>query len=740
MSAITTSPLNNSILPVPQGAIATPASSITSPSLSTTNINNKINQQNQNQNQNQNQSQSQSQPPQQTEANSTYNQPIGERTKKEVDDSLRLIEDLKFFLATAPANWQENQVIRRYYLNHDEGFVSCVFWNNLYFVTGTDIVRCIVYKFEHFGRKIIDRKKFEEGIFSDLRNLKCNIDAILEPPRSEFLEFLFKNSCLRTQKKQKVFFWFNVPHDKLMADALERDLKKEKAGQKPTTIAHKEPALSFNFDESSNLYNQLVKHMDTTKNLLEVYESDEENNTFMSNYKIKDEYSNNSGFGNQLSSINNVGNNNKLNEIQSNKSFDKSSKISDNEDDDGDSGANDVSSGEDNNTTTNITTNNEDRTNNNANNSDYEDDFPLDYFEPHSSDDYITLESTNYQGNEYSNMINDNYEQLFENQIFQQPITNQVASNTEYLIEQTQPLKTPLPPISAIPPPKSSATTKFFQSNAEYYNQLQQQHTNQPIPPLSAKLQTSFNKMGNNNKNTLPPPPMHLPSQNSLYPENLQFQNPNFYPQQQQQQAQQFPPGNYPQQENGQYYSQYSIQHPQQAHPTYFDPNYQAPYYPNSQQQYPQQPPSFTHNNGNGNGKSHQQSPSINQQQQFSSISNQQSPSISKLSTTKPKQTSSSTTPLSNNNKSKLPLAAQHPAMTKQQAVSTKMQNKKKQLAAAAAASNQKPRGRGRPPNVNKLKSGTSVSGGSGIDKDKKYKVSIQDVIGAKPTKIVDKK
>ncbi|EGV60405.1 hypothetical protein CANTEDRAFT_127609, partial [Yamadazyma tenuis ATCC 10573] len=149
----------------------------------------------------------------------------------EVKESLRLIEDLKFFLATAPANWQQNQVIRRYYLNPDEGFVSCIFWNNLYYITGTDIVRCIVYKFQQFGRKIIDRKKFEEGIFSDLRNLKTGTDAILEHPKSAFLDFLYKNNCLRTQKKQKVFFWFSVAHDKLMADALERDLRKEHAGQ-----------------------------------------------------------------------------------------------------------------------------------------------------------------------------------------------------------------------------------------------------------------------------------------------------------------------------------------------------------------------------------------------------------------------------------------------------------------------------------------------------------------------------
>lgn len=181
----------------------------------------------------------------------------------EVQESLRLIEDLKFFLVTAPANWQENQVIRRYYLNNDEGFVSCVFWNNLYFVTGTDIVRCILYKFQHFGRTVTDRKKFEEGVFSDLRNLKSGSDAILENPKLEFLEFLYKNSCLRTQKKQKVFFWFNVPHDKLMADALERDIKKENSGQIPTSVALREPALLFDYveDKSRSLYEQLSDHL-----------------------------------------------------------------------------------------------------------------------------------------------------------------------------------------------------------------------------------------------------------------------------------------------------------------------------------------------------------------------------------------------------------------------------------------------------------------------------------------------
>jgi len=106
--------------------------------------------------------------------------------------------------------------------------VSCVFWNNLYHITGTDIVRALprrptddqvrslTFRFEAFGRPVKNVKKFEEGIFSDLRNLKSGTDATLEDPKvrrslavrltsqSAFLEFLFKYNCIRTQKKQKV--------------------------------------------------------------------------------------------------------------------------------------------------------------------------------------------------------------------------------------------------------------------------------------------------------------------------------------------------------------------------------------------------------------------------------------------------------------------------------------------------------------------------------------------------------
>lgn len=130
-------------------------------------------------------------------------------------------------------------------------------WRNVYFITGTDIVRCLSFRFEAFGREITNRKKFEEGIFSDLRNLKCDNDAVLEQPKSEFLDFLYRNNCVRTQKKQKIFYWFSVNHDRLFQDALERDLKKELATKRASTTAVRDPALSFQYDSSRTLHDQL---------------------------------------------------------------------------------------------------------------------------------------------------------------------------------------------------------------------------------------------------------------------------------------------------------------------------------------------------------------------------------------------------------------------------------------------------------------------------------------------------
>ncbi|KRH94851.1 Transcription factor, STE-like protein [Pseudoloma neurophilia] len=140
--------------------------------------------------------------------------------------NLQTDKELYDFLANAPKEFSDNEKIKKFQLKNGD-FIHCVLWNMHFYITGTDIVKILVWRFQNAGRQIVSLKKFEEGVFSDLRNLKPGIDATLEGPRSDFLEFLYKNGCIRTQKKQKVFFWYSVPHDALFCDALERDLRRE---------------------------------------------------------------------------------------------------------------------------------------------------------------------------------------------------------------------------------------------------------------------------------------------------------------------------------------------------------------------------------------------------------------------------------------------------------------------------------------------------------------------------------
>ena len=106
-------------------------------------------------------------------------------------DVMAHLDRLKIFLATAPSRWSDSDntpsshqhpALNRFLLPSGE-YVSCVLWSGVYHITGTDIVRALVFRFEAFGRPVRNMKKFEEGVFSDLRNLKPGHDACLEEPK-----------------------------------------------------------------------------------------------------------------------------------------------------------------------------------------------------------------------------------------------------------------------------------------------------------------------------------------------------------------------------------------------------------------------------------------------------------------------------------------------------------------------------------------------------------------------------
>lgn len=234
-------------------------------------------------------------------------------TPKE-QDNIAHLDRLKYFLATAPSRWSSpgssrspdaadhgpvthtssHPSMNRFLLPSSE-YVSCVLWSGTYHITGTDIVRTLVFRFEAFGRPVRNMKKFEEGIFSDLRNLKPGVDASLEEPKvrdsssrehthsclSSRHSWIFSsNTNVSVPRKSKKCSTgesndprppglvpmsrmrrYSVPHDRLFLDALERDLKREKMGLEPTTVVVGEPALSFTYEPQRSLYEQFGKVM-----------------------------------------------------------------------------------------------------------------------------------------------------------------------------------------------------------------------------------------------------------------------------------------------------------------------------------------------------------------------------------------------------------------------------------------------------------------------------------------------
>ena len=184
--------------------------------------------------------------------------------------------------------------------------VTCVHWYGRQFMSGTDVAKMVRYRLQCRDIHVSHPKKFEEGIVSDLRTLKLGQDFVLEEARSEFLKFLREEGCIKTLKKQKVFLWDRIPHDRLFEDALERELmhsgtlsisvsecSEESGSDTPGVELVTEPELAqdvldlLSLDQVDALFNELVvKHSMTyeEKMIMEPFNSD----AFLREFDLRD--------------------------------------------------------------------------------------------------------------------------------------------------------------------------------------------------------------------------------------------------------------------------------------------------------------------------------------------------------------------------------------------------------------------------------------------------------------------
>lgn len=133
-----------------------------------------------------------------------------------------------------------------------ESQISCIAWDGLIWITGEDIIRVVQARFEAVGRPVHRFKEFRglivsylrrpfEGYHKELDNVwftYMNMEAeltSLQIFQSEFLHYLREHRCIRTRKRQKVYYWFNDRFDTLFNDILQNDSRLERQGLPPIT-------------------------------------------------------------------------------------------------------------------------------------------------------------------------------------------------------------------------------------------------------------------------------------------------------------------------------------------------------------------------------------------------------------------------------------------------------------------------------------------------------------------------
>ena len=136
------------------------------------------------------------------------------------------LDRLTCFIHTAKSEIDMQTGMKKFALGSGEE-VACVLWDKQYYITGTDITKVISFRFQYVNRSIPNIKKFEEMVFSELRNLKIGTDSVIEQPKSKFLLHLQQLGRVRTLKRQKIFYWDRVQFEELFKQVITRDARRE---------------------------------------------------------------------------------------------------------------------------------------------------------------------------------------------------------------------------------------------------------------------------------------------------------------------------------------------------------------------------------------------------------------------------------------------------------------------------------------------------------------------------------
>lgn len=134
-------------------------------------------------------------------------------------------DPISWFVETAYQEWSAS-LAARYLELSNKSRIACVAWDGEFYISGTDILKIVQFRLRQAGIRDADPRKIERGIISTLRGLRPGRSSILLESRDPLMSRLDALGCIKTRKRQKVFLWDAVDHQRLFQDALARELRR----------------------------------------------------------------------------------------------------------------------------------------------------------------------------------------------------------------------------------------------------------------------------------------------------------------------------------------------------------------------------------------------------------------------------------------------------------------------------------------------------------------------------------
>lgn len=130
--------------------------------------------------------------------------------------------------------------------------VACIRWNGECYVTVCDVIRILTFRLHVLGYRIANTTKLSEGVYSDLRTCRPGSDYVQLDAGEAVLLAAASVGATQSTKAQRIFRWGSFDHDRLLINALQRDVDRTLRREERVILPRSEPATLFRPERSDS--------------------------------------------------------------------------------------------------------------------------------------------------------------------------------------------------------------------------------------------------------------------------------------------------------------------------------------------------------------------------------------------------------------------------------------------------------------------------------------------------------